>query len=178
MQNTSPWLSSVGTPYRSNKTGSGSSLTPVRLRERFAQQEVAVAMQDVYRDAARGQAREPGAGACVVGVVVVVAHPDLEQVAEQVERVRIAGGPVEEREKRIDGPGGLAVEMQVGGKQAVAGGAHFGGGGAPVAGLPGGVAGGAGGAAAAPRSARRRELVQAWPWRVAPTRRSTALSSG
>ena len=70
-------------------------------------------MQDVHRNSASAQPRESGAGAGVVGVVVVVTDPDFEQVAEQVERVRLACRAIEKREKRIDGPGGLAVEMQV-----------------------------------------------------------------
>ena len=73
-------------------------------------------MQGVHRHAARGQAGEAGAGAGVVGIVIVVAHPDFEQVAQQVERFGGARRPVEKGEKRIDGPGGLAVEMQVGGE--------------------------------------------------------------
>ena len=116
-------------------------------RESVAEQEIAVAMEGVHRDAAPVSAREPGAGAGVVGVVVVVADPDFEQIAEQVERVGAARGTAEECEERIDGPGRLAVEVQVGSKQAVAGRAHFGGGDSP-AGSPAGFAGGAFGSVA------------------------------
>ena len=71
----------------------------------------------------------PAQARALSGIVVVIAYPDFEQIAEQVERVADARRTVEECEERIDGPGRLAVEMQVGGEQAVADAAHFGGGG-------------------------------------------------
>ena len=120
VQNTSPWLSSVGTPYRSTSTGSGSSLTPVRRANSSPSRKSRLPWMAYTGDAAGGQAREARAGARVVGIVVVVADPDLEQVAEQVERLGAARRAVEKGEECIDGPGGLAVEMQVGGEQAVA----------------------------------------------------------
>src|SRR5215467_104560 len=99
--------------------------------------------------------RDAVAGARRVRVVVIVADPHFEQIAEQVERVGRARLAVEEFQERIDGPGGLAVEMQVGSEEAVTAGAHFGGGafaGASVGletgggAAPAGASAGAGGA--------------------------------
>ena len=120
MQNTSPWLSSVGTPYRSIITGSGSSLTPVRRANASPSRKSRLPCRTYTATPLAVRRGEAGAGAGVVGIVIVVAHPDFEQVAEQVERFGGARGPVEEGEERIDGPGGLAVEVKVGSEQAVA----------------------------------------------------------
>ena len=75
----------------------------------------------VYPALAAGrQCGQPGAGAGVVRVVVVIADPDLEQVTQQVERRGAARLAAEKLQECVDGPGGLAVEVKVGGEQRVA----------------------------------------------------------
>ena len=70
-------------------------------------------MHGKYRRARACQLREAIAGARVRGIVVIVAHPGFENVAEQVERVRVTRGAFEKCQEGVDGPGGLAVEMEV-----------------------------------------------------------------
>ena len=79
---------------RSTITGSGSSLTPVRRSNSSPSRKSRLPCRTYTGDAAGGERRRPVAGAHIVGIVVVVADPDFEQVAEQIERVGAArAGP-------------------------------------------------------------------------------------
>src|SRR5690606_30716320 len=83
----------------------------------LAEQEGAVAVHEVDRHTGGRQRSQPFAHEAPGVGRIVVAHPGLEQVAEDVQRVRAARLPVEERAEQPGDAGPLRVEVQVGNEQ-------------------------------------------------------------
>jgi len=92
------------------------------LREAILVQEVPIAMHHIARHPAPAQLRERAADAVAVRLVVVVAHPGLEQVPENVERL----GAGSARGKKIDelraGRRLAGIQVQIGDEQGAQGG--------------------------------------------------------
>ena len=80
-------------------------------------EKVAVAGHDMDGDAAAGQGRQGLHDGLDVGEQGIVAEPDLEQVAEDVQRLRLGGFIAQEPQKQLDNPRPLSREMQVGNEQ-------------------------------------------------------------
>ena len=79
-----------------------------------AQQEVAVAVDEVHRRAGRIQRRQRLRHHAPALRGIVVADPGLEQVAEDVERLRARGDAAKEAEECLGRVGARIVQMQVG----------------------------------------------------------------
>ncbi len=86
-----------------------------------AEQEIAVAVHDGARHAGRSQARERVEDRSQIGVVVVVADPCLEQIAEDVYAVGRHGLGSDEVDELARRRGPAGIEMQVGDEQRGAG---------------------------------------------------------
>ncbi len=83
----------------------------------LAEQEIAVAADEEYRHAGIGQGAQPVGDEGAGGGRIVVADPGLEQVAEDVERVRAARLAVEEAAEQFRRRRARGVEVQVGNQQ-------------------------------------------------------------
>lgn len=87
------------------------------LAKALADQEVTVAMDQVARHSTLSERAQRADDPALVRIGVVVADPGLEQVAEDVKRLRAAGFMRQEIEKLRGDVGPLPVEMQIGNEQ-------------------------------------------------------------
>jgi len=85
-------------------------------------QEVAIAMHRIARHAAPAQARERGAHALAIRLVVVIADPGFKQIAEYVERLGSAGARCQKIDELRAGRRLAGIQMQVGDEQCGQGG--------------------------------------------------------
>jgi hypothetical protein len=76
----------------------------------------------VAGDAERTEASERQADAVAVGLVVVIADPGLEQVAQDVERRGVGGTSGQELDELLPGRRLAGIQMQIGDEQRVQGG--------------------------------------------------------
>src|SRR5437870_178011 len=83
------------------------------LAEALSQQEITVAVQREAGDAALGKRAQAQAHPLLVGILIVIAHPGLEQVAEDVERLGLPGLAGEKVEELLRGLRRGGIEMHV-----------------------------------------------------------------
>jgi hypothetical protein len=74
-------------------------------------------VHEIHRHAAVDKLAQRLLDAGVIGVRVVVAHPGLEEITEDVQRIRFPGFRVQEIKKLLADLGALALEVQVGNKE-------------------------------------------------------------
>ena len=89
-------------PEERRDAGVGQHLRAGAGLEARAVEEIAVAVHHEHRHAGRRQRLDGPADAVARGVGIVVAHPGLEQVAEDVERRRLARLAAEQTDEGVD----------------------------------------------------------------------------
>ncbi len=85
-----------------------------RAREMRAEQEIAVAADEEHRYAGIGHLADAGRDIGTGLGGVVIAHPGLEQVAEDVQRVRAPRFPVDETTEQLGDRRAFAVQVEIG----------------------------------------------------------------
>jgi len=94
--------------------GSASSVAPVADANASPSQEIAVALHEVKPRAGRAQAAEEAHDDAVERrLEIVVADPVLEQIAQDVERLRAGRVLFEELEEALVRPRALLAEMEI-----------------------------------------------------------------
>ena len=96
----SPWLS-----RRFRRTSAADvgrrDLDAGFIRKCLADHEIAIAVHEEHRHTLVDELADRRFICAVVGVRVIVADPGLEQVAQNIQRVRLRGGPGEEGQKLL-----------------------------------------------------------------------------
>ena len=81
------------------------------------QQEIAVAVHGVARHAASGQLAQALADQRPMWILVIIADPCFEKVAENVERIGRGGAPAQEFQELLTGCGLERIQVQIGDEQ-------------------------------------------------------------
>src|SRR6202047_2857538 len=96
----------------------GEQAAAAALAETLTEQEVAIAVQREAGDTARAECAQSPAHPLLGGIAVVISHPGLEQVAEDVERLGGRGLGGEKPEELLRGLGRAGIQMHVRDEQA------------------------------------------------------------